>query len=433
MAWIYSYKNEINSVFYDTSQSRKRIQLNEESLIKILYPDKMKNLNGISLNVTIYNENSRVYGTKMYLNYFLKIIEEKINVKIAYDQIMFQCLEDLVNQYNERRNNRVFIFSPNTYYLYGDPPTKLISYEESSICILVPIPPEESFGSDILIKPFDGAIWISLGVTLIITGIFWKLLSENGSDSSWRYIYGIIGYLLGQGVLLRNQNLSLKIILQLVILMTIILSNCYNGAIKSILVKSSDNRLSTFDEVLSSKYTLLVGSYHDLILNDFENYKTAKLQGKVNVSGHILKTNYSLFYELNFAFILPCATADDRIYGSKFAAPYFYILPEKLFPSLLRLDAGYRNPYINRIQQIMDECFAAGLHQAWNIFYGKIQKNIQKPVDNRAITLKDVNPVFVIWIMGNLFAVLILIAEIIINAIKQYRHRRVTVASCDVI
>lgn len=131
--------------------------------------------------------------------------------------------------------------------------------------------------------------------------------------------------------------------------------------------------------------------------------------------------------------MLPCETAEDRMYISKTAAPYFYLLPEKLLPSFLRLDAGYRNPYINRIQEIMDECFAAGLHQAWDLFYGKIQKIESKSHEIHAINFKDVKPVFVILFMGHVIALLTFIVENILNTIQQYVERRATVIINDVI
>lgn len=213
-----------------------------------------------------------------------------MNAHIIYDEIVVKSLDYLKDSYEERRRNRRFIFSPNTYFSYTDPPAKLLSYEETAICILVPISPEKGFGSGILMKPFDTPTWIALFFSMFICGVFWGYFSKNLSYT-WQFMFGFFGYLLGQGVYVRNQKMSLKIVMQVVIFMTIVLSQSYQGAVTSFLLKGSSTRLTTFDEVLKSEHTLLIGSLHDFILKEFDNYKEAKHRSKVNVSGHLISAN----------------------------------------------------------------------------------------------------------------------------------------------
>jgi hypothetical protein len=117
------------------------------------------------------------------------------------------------------------------------------------------------------------------------------------------------------------------------------------------------------------------------------------------------------------------------------ASDKFFILEDTIFPNFVTLDAGFSNPYIEKIQYYMDLSFQAGLNHAWEIMAGSTLekerlKNVVTEIESgNILTFKDILIAFYILPVGYALAILVFLGEVYFHdfllkfPMKMYRQR----------
>lgn len=195
--------------------------------------------------------------------------------------------------------------------------------------------------------------------------------------------------------------------------MLLVLGEAYQGMVTSFMTeKFTYHKFKTFDEVMQSDHKMLVGSHFDVLMHDNENYKSAMAAGRVEIL--IESEMFVDFQKLaaeNYALVFTCDYSKYYI-GQLVVARNYYMMDVQLFSFFKFFDAGVMNPFIDRLQNIMNRCYEAGLPQIWDVYF-----NIKNRVESTAVFFEvlgfqEVLPIFVILLFGNLLAIFVLILEI---------------------
>lgn len=391
---------------------------------KILFPDVLKNLEGNYYRVLVYQQVPRVIiksnKVQSELGEFLKIVVMKQNAVINLKVVNGPT--DVINYYN----NRAMHLTINTAAVINyddkfDNP-KLLTYEENGYCALIP-KPSSSFEL-ILLKPFNWQIWIACLSSLLVAGNVWRLFKGRGAvDNVWTYLAGVYAFFLGQSISFRNNHFILTTMLQIIIFAIIILSCLYQGELTASMIEPpAEQKLSTFDELYESDYKLLVGDYGNFLMSNFENYEA--FQSRINVSVEFLaNANFKSLANDNYALIMRCYLAKYEL-ENKGAKEYYYLLDHQILKYFVRLEASYNNPYFDRLQELMDWSFEAGLHQAWKMMVNLLSYKLQTADDEVFLKLKDFKQVFCILGIGLLVATLVFIMEIVYHKFGENIYMR---------
>lgn len=195
--------------------------------------------------------------------------------------------------------------------------------------------------------------------------------------------------------------------------MLLVLGQGYQGVVTSFMTdKYHYNKLKTFSELMQSNYKLLVGGHFENLLSDNEEYKLAEAAGKVVKS--LENTDIDNYEELagqNLVLFMTCDHAEYYMSDAS-VTKYYYMLEEKLFSYYTELDAGIRNPFIRRIQDIMNRCFEAGLQQIWKVFLN-ITKSVHSYDDDfEVLGLEEIYPIFIFLLIGHSLALIAFLFEI---------------------
>lgn len=387
---------------------------------KIIFPDKLKNLNGYAYKVVIHQQPPRLVienrTIRTPLSNFLSIIGKVQNATFNFFAI--NDYRDLAIVWEKRQMDLTLndaIAYPTAQY------PKLLTYEETGYCALVPRPPKVPMSEMIYVKPFDMYTWMLLIFTITCCGVVWKMFHGRGAvGSHWLLIYGIFVMFIGQGVdYSRRNRMVLSILLELIILMIFVLSNAYEGVITSFMIQPiQENRLERFDQILAGKYEIMTDEAFAWTVKDSKEFQAVK--SRINTSAVQMHSRYG--YELirqKYVFIRNCYIAEHDI-NSKITADmsvsdFYYLLPERIINYYVRLEASYFNPFIERLQYYMDLCYQAGLPHLWKIYSsdGASKKsNQQSSPEPDILHLADLLQVFYILFIGYSVAALFLLIEI---------------------
>lgn len=408
---IFEQKNRIHTL------ARKRIDQFmyhvEIKDPKILFPDFLKNLEGQSYKALIYQQKPRVMikagKVQSQLLKFLIAVAQKQNAKIVL--MVVKGPEAVANVYLNRQMhltiNTAAIIKKNRKF--EDP--KLLTYEETGLCALIPRP-SNSFAL-LLLRPFNWKIWSAFLSSLLVAGVVWRLFKGRGAiDNVWTFFAGIFAFFLGQSISFRRNHFILTTMLQIIIFAMIILSCLYQGELSANMIEPPTHRkLSTFDELYESDYKLLMSEYGNFMMSKFDNYE--KIQPRINTSGkNLYDANFKILANEKYALVMQCYLAEFSFEHSN-AKKFYYLLDHQILKHFVRLEASYINPYLDRLQELMDWSFEAGLQQAWKVTFNL---NIYKPQSTEVETflkLGDFGQVFCILGIGLLAATLVYIIEIL--------------------
>lgn len=177
-----------------------------KNLSKILYPEKMKNLEKFPLYVA-YSVHGFTHVTLdgKLINiwtHFAEIVAEKLNATLTYVKIevdktsrgnlIVSEKKNFVKLSQERRLD---------FFVNANFKSELECYHTIDQCFLVPIPPEYSIYELILVLPLDKSCWIFLGVTIGVLALFWRLF--EGSGAHWNLIFGSFALFVGKSIKIR--------------------------------------------------------------------------------------------------------------------------------------------------------------------------------------------------------------------------------------
>lgn len=189
----------------------------QNSLIEILYPEKLNDLNGTFINTIFCREvftnifqfkypslSPQLYFAGRF-TFFLHIIEEQMNAIVKLITIA-KTNDVRLNSSIWRKElqyltyNKKIDFSlvevPNGFY---EP--KFYAYFKRQLCFVVDFPSAVPIYEQILFRPFDNKIWIFLGITILICGFVWRFYGSLGNYSNTlNFMFAIFGFFVGQAV-----------------------------------------------------------------------------------------------------------------------------------------------------------------------------------------------------------------------------------------
>lgn len=377
---------------------------------EVLYPDILKDLRGYNYRVLVYHEEPRVLINESYVKSqfvdFLLAVGRKQNA--GFNLIQPVNVEASVEFFE----NRLVDLTLNTGIIFmSSKDTKLFTYEETGYCALIP-KSKMIFFKLLLAQPFNWKIWTALFSSIAVFAVIWRLFKNFGAiDSVWRVLAGISATFVGQSLEFRNNRRILTILLQIFIILAMFLGSLYQGELTAFMMESfEEEKLENFEELYESDLNLLTSPYFLKVMQNFENYETIK--DRINGSGKRLNDqNFQELAENNYALIMPCSLAENIL--KKFELnDIFYLLDDQIFKYFVQLEASFLNPYINRLQLIMDWCFEGGLHKAWNSFMGTSVIKPELPEIRKFLNLGDFNQIFIIFGILLFIATLVFVGEI---------------------
>lgn len=231
---------------------------------RIMFPDKLIDLQNYQYSVALFNQPPRLIleknGVRNPLMYFLAVIAQKQNTLVELN--LLNDPKEILDVWNSRGMD-LTLNSAVSFPSSHSP--KLLTYEESAYCALVPFDKKFKKSEIIFFKPFDALTWMILVLTVISLMSIWKLYNGRGAiDSYWLVGVGVIITLIGHGIdISRNNRLILKIVFHLTILMMFILSNIYESFITSFMIQSlNEHRLEQFEQILASDYDIVAEGFH---------------------------------------------------------------------------------------------------------------------------------------------------------------------------
>jgi len=389
---------------------------------QMIFPDKLKNMRGFAYVIAIYNQPPRIFIGDNIMSPLIFFLEAICKIQNCNFRLL------LLNHYSLLERfwvNRGMHLTLNTATIFDTPEPKLLTYETTGYCALVPIPPKISLTQFIFIKPFDGLTWMFLALSVVgCVGVFRMFRGRGAVDSPWLLGYGMFVYFIGQGVDFSRQNrMVLTILLQLIILMIFVLSNAYEGVITSFMIQPMrENRMESIDDLLASDYEILTDEAFAFHIREFQELQ--KLKSRMNTSGvYVSNRHEELIVQQHYVFIRNCEIAEYDLNvplsNGRKLSDYYYLLPERFFTRFVFLEASYWNPFLERLQYYMDMCFQAGLHHFWNIM-AKELNHIEIPENTtsdevKLLKFEDLQQAFSILVIGYILATLVLIVEIFLH------------------
>lgn len=176
----------------------------------------------------------------------------------------------------------------------------------------------------------------------------------------------------------------------------------------------------TVNELLDSKYEMIIGNPFNYTMFSTLNYQNALRRRKI----FFRETSGKEIGEDQSSAIFPCRNAEIYWRYEKFPGVHFYILPERVsaLTNYVQLDVGFLNPFLSKIQHIMDLSFEAGLTKAWRVFNNNFIHNYTQNVRglklNRYDEPRDVLdfsqiwPICVVLLIGHSIALVAFLYEV---------------------
>ncbi|CAG9811083.1 unnamed protein product [Chironomus riparius] len=413
--------------YFSSLMEQEKITIAESPNASVVYPDKLKNMEGYAYQIAVFSQLPRVVimgkKVKSSLTYLIDAINRIQNSTVNYA---------IVGDYKKlqyRWNFRLMDLTFNTGLQMITNETELLTYEERSYCAIIPLPPKVPIFQSIFIEPFDGLTWLFFVITIFCSVAVWLMFRGRGAvDSPWLLGYGMFVMFIGQGVEFSRKNrLVLTILLQLIIIMIWILSNAYEGVITSFMIQPiHEQRLETFDDLVASNYKIITSAGLAASIDNSEAYR--QLKPRLNTSGPRLGSHFAVgLRQARYVFILNCDEAEMLvpvvIPGTKVkVSELYYMLPQKIYPHIVKLPASFSNPFLERLQYYMDLSFQAGLPYIWTIYSAitKFYKKNEVYFDEFVyLTLDDLTQVFSFLTIGFVLSAVILVFEIFFHDILK--------------
>lgn len=386
----------------------------------ILFFDKLKDMKGKTYKVLAFGEDFKdvveIGVIKTPMASFLKTVADKQNARIKYFNLLTSeeydkcytigCMDLIINSAISAQQD--------------DP--RLLTYEETGHCALIPRSNSQPFKL-IFFRPFGWKIWTAFFGSLLATALTWRLFkNRETTDSSWKALFGILAYFLGQSISFRKNHLVLLILLQIFIFMTMILSSLYTGELTAIMIESAEElKLHNFDELFESDFKFMVDEYFDHRMQKYEGYAKIKHRVIALIRGKEPFDPRKSADE-RIALILYCDFARKSLKSGE-NSKFYYLLDQQILKDFVQLDARFINPYVERLQLYMDWSFETGLPQAWKMFLKEnIIKEVNEVKERQFLELDDMGQVFLILFIGLLSAVIVLLMEILYHKFGENLH-----------
>lgn len=410
------------------------------NLSKALFPTKSLNLKGRKLYVVYRSSYFYYFDDEHELpitnrNYFLYTVAERFNATLKFSKISRKT------DINEKIKNLTRRNKLDFYLSTEQGKSDLESYVKEDWCFLAPEPEPYSITELILFLPMDSSTWFWFGITMVVSTLIWRL-----SEGHWSFPFGAFAFFTGQAQLvirirtLVNQNLkckssdyltflfrshlTMKILLQLLIVAIFVISNGYQSIVTSFMLEPIRvPLLKTLNDLLDSDLKIEHSWNLECLHGSNPNYLKAKREGRfINPA---LEYRFRDAFKENYAFQVQCEKYKNFIarVGEYKIWNRLYLVPEPFDSMAVDLYTKPFHPYLDQLQQIMDQSFEAGLPVVWKSWYfldilgysgEKIQqfeKNTEG-VKNNSLDFTLIAPFFLILFIGFVAAFIALLFEI---------------------
>lgn len=392
----------------------------EETDPEVLFPDKLKDMNGYTFKILIGDQTPRIMcedglcdGIDVAV---MRIIAEKHNAAVALDLIQTRT-EDSRAIFSKRLNTgqvdlsvltKMEILNKNKFW------RTIITYDESGFCAMIPLPDRLSF-LEYLLSPFDLWSWISMLLVIAASAIVWKIIRRQGSVSALSFVYGIAASFVGQDIPFLNISRTQTAILQLCFAMTFIMGNAYQSLIiASMMISREGIRFKSFEELFASDAKLLVTQDYLLRFNATEDPRVIK--------NMIAATNLTYDALLQGAITGRCDMLhhDFNSRKSRDLADEYYMLPDQIQPFYEHFFLAISSPFYDMLQTSFDLVFESGIRQylksqfetreIMGVTQAREVDFIQK--EKYFLVWSDVDGVFLIFTTGYFIALVSFLMEV---------------------
>lgn len=175
--------------------------------------------------------------------------------------------------------------------------------------------------------------------------------------------------------------------------------------------------LKTVDELFDSDVKIIENDFIHAIHIDNPKYQNALKNGRVVSFDLILDNFYEHYSKENMATVQFCKEFKDLIEKEKIQG--FYQITEVAYSLRHNLIILPFHPFIDKIQELMDFSFEAGLPKAWENFYNELYKfpsnfsNERKNIEKKTfLDFDSILPFFLILAFGFSISLFALFCEI---------------------
>lgn len=213
----------------------------------------------------------------------------------------------------------------------------------------------------------------------------------------------------------------LKILFQILIFTLFIFGNGYQSVVTTFMMEPMQtSTFKTIGELFDSKYEIIIDNQFNFTMRNDVKFKAALKQNRVfnrQKSGRELEGVFS-------SAIFTCRSAEIYWRYERTPGVHYYILPDRI-PALtnyVQLDVGFLNPFLPKMQKLMDLCYEAGLTKIWRTFNNEIVNEFIRTKKGyklnsfaeprETLDFSQILPICVILLIGHSFGLLLLICEI---------------------
>lgn len=407
----------------------------EQLSIDVLFPNNLKDLHGYKYKLLAFDEhrkviieNGTVRSKSMFLidtiakkqnaGHFLKaqLKWKEYNVSINYTEIYAQLFV-----------RGIVDITPNTaieYVLDDQETEKLMTFEETAYCAIVPMPDRISL-FEILLTPYDSITWIMMIFSISVCAVLWWIFNifhrQQSGNSAGRFTFGMTAVFLQQMIPFPGNIRMQVILMQICIFMIFILGNAYQSIITTMMTDARNGiRIKSFDELMKSDYNFKVDRQFLRKFETSEDYQLIKHK-LTKSGGYFNDINYMEYRQNRTALIFRCDIAESELYKrnlSASASNHFYMIPERFYRYYEQLDVNLFSPFLQKMQEITDWTFVAGLAQEWQVMLGPKRNerlaNEHAALENEEYLLKlsDLTEVFYLLLIGHAIALMVFIFEL---------------------
>jgi hypothetical protein len=405
-----------------------------------IFEDKLKDLNSYEFKILAIEQPGRL-GTKngkltgLY-PFFFDIFREKLNATytIKHQKSFFEVNFDW--------DGAMALFGENDYDLHFNSFLKrtktnsepVILYDPLTFCLGAPRSTIKNSFEYFFVEPFSLAVWVlillAIGFSSSIWGfIYYKKLSKS-PDSPMRFIFGMIGFFLGQDIGFRKLCLLQTCLVQLFVLGFFCLSNLYTSDLISL--RTVPREVREINSIADLKRTgMKIRSSSNLYDTLAEsNYDPELLRLMVREPTALKFRSVGPNHE---AFLVRCDVL-EYILTTHIVFPNltdsYYILDEKLSLNFNYLSYNRLNPYRERLQYYITLIFEAALQHRYELTdgmksSGMAEDEAQKQISY--ITFDNLRLTFWIYLGGCFLAFIVFIGEIVCNLIcKRCRKNKIS-------
>jgi uncharacterized membrane protein YeaQ/YmgE (transglycosylase-associated protein family) len=414
---IFSYNKftEDKSLLFDF------YQINTTTNVDLLFPDKLKDLKGYTYRTPIVEERMYVMDKESIAHgngiYFLQAVAKKQNAKVQ--------VYPIENKFSDRKQSALDMFKGrydffiNTNSFISDDPNgpkqahifKMVNtFETDAMCVLLPIPPPKS-RFEFIHKPFDAWTWILIIATIIAGALAWKIVSGT---SAGFYVFSFLAGMVGHCLRFqRHLNRKARILLQITILMTFVLSTAYQSLMVSFILDSRDGeKIKTIDEMLTKNFSFMVDPTFTHMIDSFE-YGDQLRADQMKTIDSYNDVDYKSAAKQNVAIIGRCSQTIDY---SEINENY-YIMDQKFFTFYKQFPTAPYSVFHERLEEFSLRLSETGVKDRWNQFlpYENALAKIKREYMEREeylMNLDDLYPAFCLLLGGLAVATLVLIFEL---------------------